>query len=149
MVMDEIRFAGNYSSVLYGTVETAPTDYQNWRTNWAGADLSDPDADEDGDGLANDEERRWGMNPTSTSSLNPVTLGSTAGSFTYTRRDTSLTALNYVVRTSTDLLNWTVDYGAVQAPGAVDANGVETVAVMLSPHLLGATELFVQVGVSE
>jgi hypothetical protein len=146
---DEIRFAASYAGVVFGTAASVPTDYDNWSADWTGADLDDPAADWDGDGLTNDEERRWGLSPMRTSSVNPVTLGPVAGSFTYTRRDASLTALNYIVRTSTDLLHWTVDYGAVQTPGPIDADGVETVAVTLSPHLLDAPELFVQVGVAK
>jgi len=120
-------------------------DYDAWTGNHLG-DLSDPDGDLDRDGLTNDEERIWGLNPTSASSFNPYSVPLDAGgNFSYTRRDPTLSELSYTVWTSTDLQLWTEDTGAVQLPETPIVSEVETVAVTLSPGLLGAPELFVQV----
>ena len=41
-----------------------PSDYGDWRSQWATANLLDPQADLDGDGMSNDHERIWGLDPT-------------------------------------------------------------------------------------
>ena len=127
------------------------TDYDNWAGLYPGADLTDPNADLDGDGLTNNEERIFGLNPTSGASVNPITvaLNAAAGTFSYTRRDDALTGLNFEVWTSTDLDGWEKDAGAIQTPSDPDAHGVETVAVQLSPVLLTAPKLFVQIRAAE
>jgi len=65
------------------------------------------------------------------------------GAFSYTRRTPALTRLNYTVWTSTDLVNWTQDAGAIQTSG-IAVNQVETVAVVLSHGLLTNAKLFVR-----
>jgi len=126
------------------------TDYDAWAALRPEADLSDPDADLDGDGLTNREERIWGLDPTNAASCNPISVPlDAAGSFSYTRRDDALTGMTYSIWTSIDLETWTKDTGASQVPGTPDANGVETVTVTLSPALLTATQLFVRVGAAE
>jgi len=132
---------------------TTTPDYDTWAANWPGEDLSDPNADLDGDGLTNDQERIFGLDPTSGSSANPfsVPLDATAGSFSYTRRDDALTGLTYTLWTSPNLQpgSWAEDTGAVQTPGTPDANGVETVSVTLSPALLTGPRLFVRMQAAE
>jgi alpha-galactosidase len=120
-------------------------DYSNWANNFPGANLSDPNADWDGDKLSNDHERIWGLNPTSGASSNPFanTANLRSGSFTYTRRTRSLTGLNYTVWTSPNLTTWTQDTGAIQAPAA-PVGGVETVTVTLTPALLSNPKLFIR-----
>jgi alpha-galactosidase len=122
------------------------SDYATWAAQWPGASLSDPNADLDGDGLSNDYERIWGLNPTNAASRNPFTstTGLAAGTFRYTRRAVALSGLSYTVWTSTNLTTWTQDTGAVQTPGTPVAE-VETVTVNLSPALLGGQRLFVRV----
>jgi hypothetical protein len=123
------------------------SDYTMWKALYPEADLDDPDADYDGDGLSNDEERLFGLDPTSPASQNPIAvpLDAAVGTFSFTRRDDALTGLFSGVETSTDLVMWTKDAGATLVPGAPDANGVETVAVTLSPGLLTAPQLYVRV----
>jgi hypothetical protein len=123
-----------------------PSDYGDWRSQWASANLLDPQADLDGDGMSNDQERIWGLNPASALSRNPVGFNSglRSGIFSYTRRDRALTGLNYTVWTSTNLNDWTEDTGAQQTPGAPDAYGNQTVETMLSPGLLANPSLFVR-----
>jgi alpha-galactosidase len=120
-------------------------DYNTWTANYLGANLSDPNADFDGDGQPNDHERLWGLNPTNALSRNPFTStsGLAAGTFSYTRRAVALSGLSYTVWTSTNLTTWAQDTGAVQTPGAPVAE-VETVTVNLSPALLSGPRLFVR-----
>lgn len=66
-----------------------------------------------------------------------------SGTFSYTRRLPTLTGLDYTVWTSTNLVNWAQDTGAIQTPG-VAVNQVETVAATLSPALLTQPRLFIR-----
>jgi hypothetical protein len=124
---------------------TTLTDFAVWAAKFGGANLTDPNADFDGDRTSNDHERIWGLNPTNAASRNPFTSTSNlaVGNFSYTRRIPSLTGYSYTVWTSTNLTTWAQDTGAVQAPGAPVAE-VETVTVNLSPALLGGPRLFVR-----
>jgi autotransporter-associated beta strand protein len=139
-----------YEIVNEGTVlrlKVKPTiDYLNWAAGFAPADLSNPTADFDGDGLVNNDERIFGLNPTLGSSANPISvpLDTSAGTFSFTRRDPALSGQLFSVWTSTSLLAWSRDEGAVLTPGAL-VDGIETVAVQLSPSLLTAPRLFVRV----
>ena len=121
------------------------TDYGVWASGYLPSDVSVSTADFDGDGLTNQQEYAFALNPTRGSSVNPITvpLDTTAGTFSYARRDPALTGLTYTVLTSTDLTTWTLDAGAVQTPGAVVA-GVQSVDVTLSPALLTSPSLFVR-----
>jgi hypothetical protein len=127
------------------------TDYDTWAANFPGADLSDPDADLDGDGLSNNEERAWGLDPTTGSPTTAIRtpLDPAIGTFTYTRRDPALSGLSYGLWTSTDMVNWTQDTGATQTPGTTDAMGVQLVTVAPSPGLLGSPRLFLRMSASE
>jgi hypothetical protein len=133
-----------------GTVLTGPepvTDYAAWSEQFAPADLSDPGADFDGDGLTNNEERLFGLDPTDPASQNPISVGldNGAGTFTFTRRDDALTGLYTNIEYSFDLQIWMQDSGAVLVQGPVDGSGVESVAVTLSPSLLTNPNLFTRV----
>ncbi|WP_353415665.1 Ig-like domain-containing protein, partial [Haloferula helveola] len=141
-----------------GTVLTGPDvvsgdDYTTWATIYAPADLSDPNGDFDGDGLSNDYERQFGLDPTDGGSVNPFTTPfDPAGvtSFSFTRRDNALTGLFTSIETSFDLVMWTEDTGAVVTEaGAPDGNGIEVVDVTLSPGLLTSPRLFVRVNQNE
>lgn len=144
VVLDEIRFGSTYASVILGT--TTPTDYGNWASKFFGSSLGSSTADLDGDGLTNDIERIFGLDPTKASSAHPikVVLSPTTGTFSYTRRTPILTGFTYKIWTSTDLLTWAEDTGAGQTPGTPVAD-VETVAVTLSQTSLTRPRLFFQV----
>jgi len=121
-------------------------DYQNWAANYPGIDLSNPDEDFDGDGLINDHERIWGLDPTSGASASAINVAPdlASGTFSYTRRHEALTLMNFTIWTSTDLLVWTEDTDALQTPSPL-VDQVETVAVSLSPARLTGDRLFIQV----
>ena len=105
-------------------------DYDLWNNNYPNVNLSDPAGDYDGDGLTNAEERLWGLDPTSSSSLNPLSFPSNFdGTFSYTRRDPDLSGAIYTIWTSTDLTLWLIDAGATQVASTPDALGVQTVLV--------------------
>lgn len=122
-------------------------DYTVWAANYPGFALTNPNLDLDGDGYTKGAERLFGINPTAGSSANPVSvpLSAATGTFSYTRRNPALTGFTYEVWTSPNLQTWFEDTGAIQAPGTPNANGVQTVAVTLSPALLTAPKLFMQV----
>ncbi len=124
-----------------------PTDYAAWDANYPGVDLSNPNADLDRDGMSNDHERIWGLDPTSPASCKPITNTAAIrsnGNLTYTRRTTTLTGLTYTVWTSTNLTTWTQDSGATQTINSTVAN-VQTVTVKLSAALLTQPRRFVRV----
>ena len=123
-----------------------PTDYAAWDANYPGVDMSNPNADLDGDGMTNDHERIWGLDPTSSASSKPITNFSAlkTGNLTYTRRLTTLTGLTHTVWTSTNLTTWTQDTGATQTVASTAGN-VQTVNVKLSNALLTQPKLFVRI----
>jgi autotransporter-associated beta strand protein len=123
-----------------------PTDYQAWDANFPGIDLP-ATADADGDGMSNQAEHLFGLDPTDASSSNPVTPNSsvmTNGTFTYFRRTASLTGAAYTIWTSTNLTNWTQDTGATQTVMSTSDN-VQTVSVTLSSGLPNTGRRFVRV----
>ncbi len=133
--------------VIVSQLSPAVPDAMTWALSYGNAALSDLAEDSDGDGLSNGEERIWGLDPTSAGSLKPIgiTLDPTTHTFSYTRREPSLTGVSYTVWYSMNLDSWLKDTGAQQVPGIPDEKHVETVNVTLSPALLGQSKLFVQV----
>ena len=124
----------------------AAEDYSSWSAGFPGADLSDLAGDFDGDGVVNNDERIFGLDPTDSSSITPfVSILNTEGAFSYTRRDPTLTGYTYRIFTSTDLEVWNEDLGAISEPSAPNASSVETVAVTLSAEPAEG-RLFVRVG---
>ena len=110
-----------------------------------------PDADPDHDGLTNQQEYAFGLNPKDGASCNPITvpLDKTTGKFTYTRRKPSLTNLSHLILTSTTLKtgvetgDWATD-GAAAENVIVDGD-VQTVEVTLSATPPSPAALFVRV----
>ena len=122
-------------------------DYETWAAGFLPDDVSNPTGDFDGDGLTNDDERAFGLDPTDSSSVNPFStpLDPVAGTFSYTRRDAGLSGLTYTIWTSSDLQVWTQDLGATagQSPGPV-VGGIQSVDVVLTAAPIDG-KLFVRV----
>ncbi len=144
--IDDVHFSGTAGVV--SVVSAVTNDYSTWMANYPL--ITNPadklvTADPDGDSLTNQQEYAFGLDPSSGSSANPISvpLNTTTGVFSYTRRATpALTGLVYTVLTSTDLVTWTPDAGSAQS---VLTNGaVETVSFTISkPSVNG--KLFVRV----
>jgi hypothetical protein len=123
-------------------------DYSVWAAGFPGKDLSDPNGDFDGDGMTNNKERIWGLDPTHGASSNPISvpLDAAAGTFSYTRRNPALnTGLAYSYQWSDTLAT---DSWEPFTPGNVAASGtspVETVTITLPASLLGKPKAFVRV----
>ncbi len=116
--------------------------YDTWKTGtFANAFTdTDPTHDPDGDGMTNQQEFAFGLDPTSGTSVNPVTplVGT---KFTYTRYANS--GLNYTVEYSTDLTGW-APATTLESIGDPDAKGVQTVTVTVSDTPVDG-KLFVRV----
>ena len=133
-----------------GWLEVLPdNDYDTWATDNGYWTLGDPNSgpteDFDGDGVSNEDEYAFGLDPTDAASVNPITqmVDPATGVFRYTRRDPALSGWSYLIETSPDLSTWTEDAGASEnIIGTVD--GVQTVEVTLSAALLLNTELFLR-----
>jgi hypothetical protein len=130
------------------TALAAATDYDTW-SGLSGFNLSGGQAaDDDNDGLTNHEEYAFGLLPNSGSSVNPIAtpLDKATGTFSYIRRDATLTPMNYSVWFSTDLSGWTEDTAAVEGVPVLSGE-VETVPVTLSilPGDPLPDKLFIQV----
>jgi hypothetical protein len=132
-------------------VEAVVTDYDIWTTQFPGFTNTVGTADQDGDGLVSDKEYLFGLDPTLVSSANPfvATLDPLTGTFSYTRRDPSLTGFNYTVLVSTDIQNWETAVNPVITPGTPDpVSHVEVVTVGLN-ELPVDGKLFVTVQASQ
>ena len=98
---------------LPGTTNSAPTAYDQWKTDNGLAANAPDNGDSDGDGLANLMEYALNTNPVVADHQSPVVVTSGSGlmklSYTKWRADVS-----YSVETSADLVTWTtsgVDQG--------------------------------------
>jgi alpha-N-arabinofuranosidase len=135
------------SSIAVVEIVTTTT-YAQWAasqglTGTAGS-TTDPafNADPDHDGQSNQEEFAFGLDPTTGSSVNPITRQLAGGVFKYTRTKDS--GLTYKVYYSTNLSAWTLDAAATQSPAAA-VGGVETVTVTLAAAAPSDGKLFVRV----
>ena len=120
-------------------------DYAEWATAHT---LLSGSSDDDKDGRTNYEEYAFGQNPKNGASANPVSISPSisGGTFSYTRRKSSLTGLSYSVwySNSLDPGSWMKDNGAVEGTPVPDGE-IETVTVTLSSALLSSPKLFIQV----
>ena len=118
------------SAISLRDLTVAVSDYITWLGEYTFAEGADttPTGDADGDGLNNQQEYAFGLDPTKGSSVNPCSplLGT---QFSYTRRASS--GLDYTVEYSTDLATWN-PATATQVPGTPDPNGVQIVTVTVS-----------------
>jgi len=122
-------------------------DYYTWaQLHSVGAAQEDDDLD----GLSNDFERLFGLDPQNANSRNPIAslLSPATGQFSYTRRTRSLTGKSYTVWYSTDMVDWFEDTNAQQVAGT-PSNGIETVTVTLNAPLLLNDKLFVKLSADD
>ena len=145
-LVDEIRFGATYEDVI-GAGGSGTSDYDIWAGSYLPVAIGQPGDDYDNDGLTNDEERLWGLDPTSPASVNPIPapFDPAAGTFTYQRRDPALSGATFSYEYSTTLAP-----GSWQAftPDPVTTDGespVETVTVSPPAGLLANRALFVRV----
>lgn len=107
---------------------------------------TDPTHDPDGDGLTNQQEFAFGLDPTTGTSVNPIisSLDKSTHTFSYTRYAAS--GLTYTVWTSTDLQGWDLVLPAdmTENVGTPDSNGVSAVEVTLTNPPV-SDKLFVEV----
>jgi Malectin domain/Domain of unknown function (DUF4832)/Divergent InlB B-repeat domain len=107
-----------------------------------------PQEDDDHDGVTNYEEYVFGQHPRNGASVHPITvsLSPLGGIFSYTRRRTTMSGLNYSIWYSTSLEggSWIRDITAVHGVPVVDGD-VETVPVTVSSALLAHSKLFIRV----
>lgn len=129
-----------------GTV-TVGSKFDSWISGYTfavGSDIT-PSGDADGDGVTNFQEYAFGLDPSLSASLSPITqqLNRVTGNFQYIRRATpATTGLIYTVLTSTDLVTWTP--GSTTETGSTTLDSVETVSVRVdAPAVAG--KLFVKV----
>lgn len=123
-----------------------PSDYTNWAT--ARSVTGGPDADDDGDGVANLAEYAFGLDPDSGTSFQPFTglHVPAAPAFSYTRRKTSLSGLDFGIWTSTNLADWIEDTAAAQSAVALPGSDLEAVQVFLGAGILDGALRFVRIG---
>lgn len=144
--------AGTWSARLAGKslvldYSVAGDDYSTWAAaqTWTYPGPNTGKADDfDGDGMTNEREYAFGLNPVSAASVSAITTGlSSGGTFTYSRRDPALSGRAYKVFTSTNLTTWLPDSNAIETPGPVTA-GTQQVAVTVNVTPVNG-KLFVKV----
>jgi len=117
--------------------------YDTWKAGPFAHPFTDTDPTHDplGDGMTNFQKFAFGLDPTSASSINPVTP-LVGNQFTYTRYAAS--GLSYTVESSTDLAEW-APATTLETIGTPDPiTGVQTVTVTVSDTPLNG-KLFVRV----
>jgi len=128
--------------VAYGTESVVSNPYDTWKAGPFAHAFTDTDPTHDplGDGMTNFQKFAFGLDPTSASSISPVS-SLIGAEFTYTRYATS--GLEYTVECSTDLSVWAPAI-TTELIGETNASGVQTVTVTVSDQPLNG-KLFVRV----
>jgi len=140
--------SADHSIAAVFVVQTADP-FTTWiNANYPGLSDKTPGGDPDGDGMTNQAEFAFGLDPSSAASVNPISvpLNKATGKFSYTRRATpASTGLVYTVLTSSDLVTWTADATATAGQNVTATTGdVETVEVTVTATPV-AGKLFVRV----
>ena len=128
---------------------TSGSDYTTWlgEYTFAGGADTTPTGDPDGDGLNNQQEYAFGLDPTSGSSVSPISqqFDKTRGIFKYTRRKNS--GLTYIYQWSTTLSEpWTDFTPLTNPPAAASMSAkVEEVTIEVPAAQLENSNLFLRV----
>lgn len=107
---------------------------------------TNPNDDDDGDGVKNRAEYLFGTNPKDHKSRSPIVahLNPKTGKFTYSRALNKIDGVVYKVWTSPDLLTWTEQTPLTETPSV--NGGSENVEIALNSALIAANKkLFVRV----
>ncbi len=127
--------------------EVPATDYQVWSLQYPEHDLTEPAADSDGDGVSNDDERVWGLDPTSGASVSAIQAAPSpsSGTFTYTRRRPALTGRDFRCEWSSSLKpdEWSAFTPANES--IQTAGEIENVEITLPGELLTESRIFIRV----
>jgi autotransporter-associated beta strand protein len=131
------------------TVTNGPT---NVFAAWANLNhvVGTADSDDDFDGASNFAEFAFGHDPQKGPSQHPLNSlpDRATGTFSYTRRNASLSGLTFRVWTSTNLIDWVEDFDATQT--VIEQSGeLQEVRVSLSQTRLNHQKLFVQIRAQE
>ena len=130
-------------------VGAAASDYDTWAAGYLPNDVSIPGLDFDGDGLINQHEYAFGLNPTSGSLVSPITqqLDKGTGIFKYTRRATpATTGLSYIYEWSTSLVGiWGTFTPVIDPPATNGGSPVEEITIQVPAAQLANPTLFVRV----
>lgn len=144
---DGATFTYNDTNIQVTITGDGPSDYDNWTLSFDldPATTGLPTFDADNDGLLNQDEYAFGLNPTSGTSVSPIvsTLNKSSGLFSYTRRLTSLTDLAYTYEFSDDLTDW--DPFTPDGTTSDSGSPVEVITVDVPNALLTEPGLFIRV----
>jgi len=118
-----------------------------WEQSYFGNNGVDPNADADGDGMSNQSEYLFGLNPTDRKSKTAIKnkLKRSTSKFAYTRPVKKMDGVVYQVWVSTNLTTWTEQTSYTEVVTQADSN-TEVIEVAL-PTALTSTEkkLFIRV----
>ena len=137
---------GTTQDYLVAVIVTVGSDYDTWATSYLPAVVGDPAADLDGDGLKNDLEYAFGLDPTKGDSVNPISipLDKASGLVKYTRRKQSLANLTYTYESSTTLAGTWLSFVA-DSETSNNGDPVEEITVEVPDSLLTHPALFIRV----
>jgi len=136
----------NYNSLhQIALVQTAWIDYSGWTALFPGFTDTAPGSDPDHDGLTNQQEYAFGLDPTLGASANPIRVpfNKSTRQFSYTRRLPSITGLVCTYQYSATLGGW-----AAFTPELTSSNNgspVEAVTVTVPAALTNGPRLFLRV----
>lgn len=127
---------------------TVTLDYGSWQNSFPNFTPNLPEQDADKDGLSNQFEYAFGLDPTSANVSSPiVTSLDHTNTFTYQRRDPALTGLTYIVWLSSDLTTWTAAPQEAQSSTPTDSSQIQQVTVTLE-NLSTTQNLYYRIGVN-
>jgi len=118
-----------------------------WEIENFGSTSIDPMDDPDSDGLPNQSEYLFGLDPNNSNSNSIIqsTLDPVTGEFSYSRPANDIQGVSYKVWTSEDLINWT-ERTVVETPTNNNGKSKTVVANVGSDLVAQNSKLFIRVG---